>query len=146
MSPFWQSWMKIWCGAVIVFGAVLASGAFPATDGLVRTLYDVLGSQGRPDFDATARFSVGLMGAVTLGWGLTLGAVIDAAHRLGERAAPVWRMITVGIFVWYVIDGAISIATGFALNAVSNTALLAGYLVPVMASGVMREPTSLSRA
>ncbi len=31
-----------------------------------------------------------------------------------------------------------AIATGFALNAASNTVLLTGYLIPLLASGVLR--------
>ncbi len=81
------------------------------------------------------RFGIGLQGALTLGWGLTMMALIEAAKTLD---APVWRKLTLALVVWYVIDSAISIATGLALNAVSNTVLMAGYLIPVLASGVLK--------
>lgn len=57
-----------------------------------------------------------------------------AADRLGGQ---IWREITAAIAVWYGVDCAISIGTGFPLNAVSNTALVIGYLAPVLGSGVL---------
>jgi hypothetical protein len=77
------------------------------------------------------------MGAVTMGWGVTYLALFMAAHRLGADAAPVWRLATIGMVAWFVIDSALSVATGFWMNAVSNTGLAIGYLVPVLASGAM---------
>ena len=84
------------------------------------------------------RFSIALMGAVTLGWWLTLEAAFKAIDLLGDRATPVWRGVTVSVVGWYVIDGALSAATGYALNILPNTLLLVGYLIPVLAAGVMR--------
>ena len=47
-------------------------------------------------------------------------------------------LATIGMVVWFVVDSALSVATGFWMNAVSNTGLAVGYLVPVLASGAMR--------
>lgn len=138
MTGLWKTWITLWCWGVIVFGAVLAAGAFPATDGIVRTLYGILGSAPLPaDFlDAPGqRFSVALMGAVTIGWGLTILFLLPAVHAAG---APAWRGLTAALAIWFVIDGALSAATGFALNNVPNTALAIAYLVPVLASGVLK--------
>lgn len=146
MSAFWRSWMTVWCCAVVVFGVVLLGAAFEATSGPARMLFAILDGPGEPGFDAHLRFSVGLMGAVTLGWGLTLFATVNAAHDLAERAAPVWRMLTASVIAWYVIDCTISIATGFALNAASNTLLMLGYLAPVLMTGVLRARHSRVRA
>jgi len=145
VSAFWRSWMTVWCWVVVVFGVVLLGAAFEATSGPLRMLFAILDGPGEPSFDAHLRFTIGLMGAVTLGWGLTLFATVNAAHELGERAAPVWRMLTASVIAWYVIDSTISIATGFALNAASNTVLTLGYLAPVMMTGVMTEKRTLAR-
>jgi len=40
--------------------------------------------------------------------------------------------------IWFVIDGALSAATGFVLNNVPNTALAIAYIVPLLASGVLK--------
>lgn len=138
MSGLWKSWITLWCWAVILFGVVLAGGAFAATDGLVRTLYSILGALS-PDalqMDAPGmRFSIGLMGAVTIGWGLTILLLLPAIHAAGAAG---WRGLTGALVAWYVIDGALSAATGFALNIVPNTGLAIAYLIPVLASGALR--------
>jgi len=138
MTGLWKTWITLWCWGVIVFGAVLALAAFPATDTIARTLFGVIG--GVPDGVALfeplgMRFSVGLMGAVTLGWGFTVLFLLPTMHAAG---APAWKGLTAALAIWFVIDGAISVATGFALNAVSNTVLMTAYLVPLLASGVLK--------
>jgi hypothetical protein len=42
----------------------------------------------------------------------------------------------------YVIDSAISVASGVPVNAVSNTALIAALLAPILASGVLGNRTA----
>jgi hypothetical protein len=137
MAGLWKNWITAWCWAVIVFGAVLAAAGLPATDGVARVLFGVVG--GLPAdpamFEPTGmRFAVALMGAVTLGWGFTILFLLPAIHAAGASA---WKGLTAAILIWYVIDSAFSVATGFALNAVSNTGLLIAFLVPVLASGAL---------
>ena len=135
MSHFWRNWLYVWCGLVIVFGAVLAGAGLDATDAVAETLFEVLGSS-VAEWTPHLRFSVALMGAVTLGWGISFAALFMAAHRLGPEAAPVWRVASFGVLAWFIMDSSLSVVTGFWLNAVSNTGLVIGYLVPVLASGV----------
>ncbi|MFN7178423.1 hypothetical protein [Hyphomonas sp.] len=138
MSKFWKTWMTVWCWGVILFGAVLAGGAFPATDGIVRALYAILGgAPATPEmFDAPGmRFSVGLMGAVTIGWGATILNLLPAIHQAGAAA---WRGLTLALALWFVIDGVISAATGYALNNLPNTALAVLYFIPVLTTGVLK--------
>lgn len=145
MSDFWRNWLTIWCIAVAVFGAVLMGGAFEATSGPVRLLFDVLDGPGDPVYDAHFRFSLALMGAVTFGWSGTFYAAFQAAHALERRARPIWLLITASALGWYAVDSALSIATGFAMNAASNTVLLIGYLVPLFASGVLQSHAPSAR-
>lgn len=137
MSGFWRGWLNVWAVVVVVFGLVLAGGGLDATDGVVEVLYGVMGPSGGFEWTPHLRFATALMGAVSIGWGLTFFAAFGAAHRLGDQAGPVWRMLTVAAVLWFVIDSALSVVTGFWLNAVSNTGLMIGYLVPVLASGVL---------
>jgi hypothetical protein len=139
MRNYWQNWLSAWSAAVVIFGVVLAGGAFEATDGLLRALLTLF-SNPLPDvMDAHHRFGFGLMGAVSLGWGLTFYGAFKALHALDAKtAAPIWRFMNIGIFAWYLIDSYISVATGFWMNAVSNTLLVIAYYIPVLKSGVLR--------
>jgi hypothetical protein len=123
----------------LAFGVVLALVAWPATDGPGRFVFAILsGDPARLALldQPIARFGLGLQGALTIGWAMTMFAMLRLAQAGG---AAVWRSLTLSLLAWYGIDSAISMATGFPLNAVSNTLLMAGYLAPVLASGALRE-------
>lgn len=139
MNGFWKTWMRVWCWGVVAFGGVLALSAVPALDAAPRFVLGLVGgSPGLLD-QSEMRFAFGLQGALTLGWSVSMMAMVGLAHQSG---APVWRSLTASLLVWYVIDSLISVATGFPLNAVSNTLLTAGYLAPVLATGVLRAPAT----
>ncbi len=139
MTGFWQNWLRLWAWGVIIFGVALAGGAFAATDGAIRALFDLLGNAFPAEPDAHHRFSLGLMGAVSIGWGLTLLGIFGAIFGLAKDAAiSFWRAVLAGTLGWYAIDGCISIATGFALNLVPNTLLLALLLIALFKSGALR--------
>lgn len=137
MTGFWRTWMTAWCWAVAAFGLVLAGAAFEATSGPTRLLFAVLNGPEPLDLSAQMRFSEAVLGAVTLGWSVTLMAAIQAANLLGDRGRPVWGLIVASVVVWWVIDSALSMATGYGLNAVPNTVFLAALLLPILRSGVL---------
>ncbi|WP_425230298.1 hypothetical protein [Sphingomonas sp.] len=119
--------MRWWCWLVIVFGAVLVGAACDLTDGPAVALMRWMG---RAPIDATPplRFAVGLMGAVTLGWGASLLAVAATSDALApDLRVILWRRIGWAVLAWFTIDSIVSIATGFWPNAVSNTVLLAAF-------------------
>lgn len=145
MSDFWKTWLTIWCGAIVVFGAVLLGAALPATDAMARACLALMSDApfDQALFDAPAfRFAVALLGAVTLGWGLTMLAVV----RAGAAEASRWRAVTAAVLIWYAVDSIASVASGFALNAVSNTLFLAAFLVAVIGSGVLGRDRATSAA
>jgi hypothetical protein len=138
VTDFWKRWLTAWAWGVIAFGLLLVGAGFAATDTLAMETFRLFGvAPFAPD--AMHRFSIGLMGAVTMGWGITYLAAFRALHLLSEpQAAPIWRNLTMGTLLWYVIDSWISVANGVGMNAVSNTLLLVLFLIPVLRSGVMR--------
>jgi hypothetical protein len=139
MNKFWQNWLSVWAIFVATFGLILAAGAFEASDGLTRMLFTLFGNPMPDTPDALHRFAIGLMGAVTIGWGLTYYAAFKALNGLDAKtAAPLWRFILFASLVWYVVDSAISCATGYSMNAASNTVLIISLLIPVVKSGVLR--------
>jgi hypothetical protein len=141
MNLFWRTWLDIWCWIVVGFGAVMVLGAWQATDSLTRFLYDLFywPLDGRDGFGDATRLTCGVLGAVTLGWGLTLRPLVALGHEVGGR---VWRPVSVGLLAWYCIDSAISVALGAAGNAVSNTLLLFGFFLPFIATGTLRDALS----
>lgn len=139
MSSFWSGWLLVWCWSVLAFGALLVSAALPGFDGAARAVFSLFANSptNAASFDLPAvRFGLGLQGALTIGWGMTMFAVFAAAKTVG---APIWRSFTIALLVWYVIDSAISMATGFWINAISNTVVMIGYLVPVLVSSVLKD-------
>ncbi|WP_310497262.1 hypothetical protein [Sandarakinorhabdus sp.] len=139
MSNFWRNWLTVWCWAVALFGLVLAAGGFAATSAPAALAMSLLHSGPAPVFDEPLRFAVGLMGALTLGLAMLVAAAMRGADALGEGAGPVWSAITNALLVWYVVDSSISCANGFVLNAVSNTGIIVMFLVPMLASGVLKK-------
>lgn len=137
MQGFWKHWMIAWFVFGMAFAIVLALAAWPPADGITRPILGLIAGDAHPSsiFDPMPmRFAIGLQGALSLGWLLTMMIAMRAADSLG---AQIWREITAAIGVWYVVDCAISLGTGFPLNAVSNTILIIGYLIPVLGSGVL---------
>lgn len=137
LSRFWQNWLYAWCAGVALFGLVLAGVAFEGTSGPTKTIFKLLNGD-LVELNPHLRFSTALLGAVSIGWSLTLVAAIAAAIRLGRSGRSIWMILTASVLAWYVIDSSLSIATGFGLNAVPNTVLLAGFLLPVLRSGVLK--------
>jgi hypothetical protein len=88
-----------------------------------------------------ARFSVGLMGAVLIGWAIAIFGIVDVAPQAG---AKIWHWLTLSMVVWFIIDSAISWTNGFRLNLVTNGVFVLTYFVPLFASGVLGRKTALS--
>ncbi len=140
MSKYWQNWFSAWAIFVALFGLVLAGGAFAATDSLTAALFSLFGNPLPVDIDSHHRFAIGLMGAVTMGWGLTYYGAFKALFALDSAtAAPIWRYLLSIALVWYVVDSVISIATGFWMNAVSNTIVMVLFLILLFKSGAMKD-------
>lgn len=140
MSGFWRGWFAIWCVLIGLFGAVLSGGAFEATSGPVRLVLAGLRGPGEALFDPALRFSLAVMGAVSIGWAVTLFAVIRAAIALGDQGRPLWTAVSAGMVSWFLIDSALSVATGFGLNVVPNLGLAGMYVVGLVGSGPLKRP------
>ena len=121
MAAGQTSAMRIWCWIIVAFGAIIIVTALERTLG--ERLFAVFGHSEPVPWSPHLVFTMSLMGAVTVGWGLTLLAIARQ-----DVDASVWRGVTVALIIWYFVDSALSIGTGFWRNAVSNSVLLLAYL------------------
>lgn len=136
MTAFWRNWLTLWCIGAGLFGLILYGAAFAATTGPTALFMNLIGGEWPADAGAPLRFAFGLMGALTIGWMITLYALCRTAWSLDAATArPLWRGAAVGIAAWYVLDGYVSIATGFPLNVASNTVLALALGWPILKQG-----------
>jgi hypothetical protein len=139
MNGFWKNWLTIWAWGVIFFGAILALFVFPAIEGPSRLFYALIQKPVPAQPDAFFRFAMGLIGCITMGWGLTMLACFKAAWMMDpDKAKGIWRSFTAAVFFWFVTDSVASVYTGFSFNAVSNTVLIGLYIIPIWRSGVLK--------
>jgi hypothetical protein len=75
------------------------------------------------------KFIYGVLGSVMIAWSVTLLFILAGQFRRGESEG--WNTITVSILIWFIVDSAISILTGFWQNAVSNTVFLVLAAIPL---------------
>lgn len=141
MNPFWRLWFFAWSWSIGIFGAVIAGGAFEATSAPITLVYELVRVAGGSAirFDPTLRFSLGVMGAVSIGWAVMLYFILFEAlqTRSLKAAKPLWNAISSGMAAWFVIDSTLSIATGFGYNVVPNVLLTGMYVVGLIGIGVL---------
>ncbi|WP_448586779.1 hypothetical protein [Thermaurantiacus sp.] len=133
MTGLWRSWFRLSCGGVIAFGLRLSAGAFEATSGPARLVFALIGRPLPAILDPFHHFLLAVLGAVTMGWGLTLLVVMD--HASGPVSAT---GLAAAILLWFVVDSGLSVATGFPRNVLPNTLILAGVLLPLLAARRLR--------
>ena len=137
MSNFWKIWLDIWCLAVIIFGGVLVSASITGFESGTKTFITLINPIDMPVFNEIERFAFGLIGAITMGWGVTFFYFFRAAHasNIGNK---MYRQAFVVMIIWNLIDGYVSYRTGFALNIASNLLLSLGMVIPLYMSGKLR--------
>lgn len=131
---FWEQCLHAWVWMVIGFGLLFSGAGVPGLDTGAGLFYRVVsgGTVDAGDFDAPGmRISVSLVGAVMLGWGCAMLAV----YRACGADVAVWRGLSRAVLIWFVVDSTLSVLTGFAWNAVSNTLFVVLFLVPAVKLG-----------
>jgi hypothetical protein len=142
MTTFHRTWLQWWCYALIALGAVFALTVAPSLAGPVALFTDLIfwPVDGRPALDRASALAMSIIGAVMIGWGLLMAALL----RHDDLAADprVLRAMTTAVTVWFVVDSFVSILGGAWLNAVSNTVIYAAFIWPMLASGVLARSAS----
>jgi len=134
IRALWWRWLVVAAWVVILFGLamVLAPGFTLRLFGLL--LYSSSGHMESFGAEAVTYLSLthGVLGAVMVGWGITLLFAALGPFRRGSREG--WRIIAVSLAVWFVLDTAFSLWSGFWQNAVLNLGLAILFAVPLAAT------------
>jgi hypothetical protein len=116
--------LQLWALTMVAFGLAIATVPWVRT-----TLFPWM-ADADTDLDAGLTglqqdyltFNQTLIGALTAGLGLAVFWLAREPLARGERWG--WTAIATSVGLWFVVDSAASIATGFARNAVCNVVLV----------------------
>jgi hypothetical protein len=131
ISTFWWRWLVL-----VVNGVILFSLGFIFLPDLMQSLFNGMffnttAAHFGPEATDYLKFVYGVLGAVMLGWMVTLLCVIMRSFRRGEREA--WNTVAISIVIWFVIDSTFSLRMGFPQNAVFNVLFLVLFAIPLAA-------------
>ena len=147
MTGFWQRWMIVWCWMTIIVGAAFALAAFAPTRGPALIFMEIVfwPIDGQPAvLSREAAFATALCGAIMIGWGILMLGLARDPELSGKP--KVWRLMTVGMVAWFMIDSIASWVTGAGVNVLGNIGFLATFLTPVIQSGVLSTTSPGQRA
>jgi hypothetical protein len=132
---FWWYWLIIVASGVIVFSFSMVI----APNLVQQLLFDTMffsSAQMQTIFGNTAAsyilFMYRVLGAVMIGWMISLLFILAGSFRQGERQG--WYAVTASIMVWFLIDSGFSISTGFWQNAVFNVIFFVLFIIPLAAT------------
>lgn len=141
-NPLWDRWLAVAIGLVGLLGVVLVVAAQPAVAVADRVFFGGPGPvSGGPGVEYLA-FVYRVLGAVLIGWTVTLAAAWRALRAAGAgahsgRDRRAWWTVAGSVGVWFVADTTASLTSGFPANALLNLALAT--LVAVPLAGMWRE-------
>ncbi len=130
---FWLGWLKVTMIMVIVAGVFLAIfSGFANTQFLDAKINKVFlyGSNTGHQIESLKNWYTGLVGALMMGWGISMLYVVS--HPLRKREQWAWRSIFYPVVVWYIIDSGISAYFGVIFNVVINTILFLQIMAPLL--------------
>jgi hypothetical protein len=132
-EKFWYGWLKVAGIIVVVFGILLAiisqlKGFLLITEQIARIFF--LNEQVLVHIASLQAWMIGIIGATTAGWGVTLLYLILIPLKRKEKWA--WNAIFLSLLIWFVIDTSISTYYGAKFNVFLNIALLLQFLAPLL--------------
>lgn len=134
VNRFWWRWLVVVAVGVILFG--LSFILIPAPlQALFNTVFF-----GTADADALyneraanyVSFIYTILGAVMIGWMISILFTLYGAFRRGERSG--WLAVTLSVTVWYLLDSTSSLVSGFTFNFILNTVFFVLFVIPLAAT------------
>jgi hypothetical protein len=77
-------------------------------------------------------FTYRVLGAVMVGWMISLLFILAGSFRRGQREG--WVAMTGSIAVWFLLDSGVSISVGYWQNAVFNVIFFVLFIIPLAAT------------
>ncbi len=77
-------------------------------------------------------FAHRVLGAVMIGWGVSLLIIVVSLWRLENSLA--WYALTFSILAWFIPDTLFSLSSGFAGNALLNLIFFVAFAIPLTAT------------
>jgi hypothetical protein len=139
MAGPWRGWLVAWCWSVIVVGFLLLAVVVPPLSAPTRLYIDMAfwPMDGQPVVSARETlFSLGILGAVTVGWGVLMLGLVTSPGLAALPAA--WRWATGALAVWFAGLCLASWAAGAPTNMLSGANLFLTWLYPVWRGGFLR--------
>ncbi|MBZ0318843.1 MAG: hypothetical protein K8L91_20675 [Anaerolineae bacterium] len=131
----WRRWLIVVTIGVMVYAAGLM--LLPQTmHGLFNALFFADSKQVRRIGEDNVEFIqlvYGVLGAVMIGWMVTLLALMR--HNFQTDPRGIWQILVLSIGVWFVVDSGFSVVTGFVEHAVFNMGFLVLYAIPLVGMG-----------
>lgn len=126
------AWLKTGSAVTIGFGVLIAAAAIPALQAPTGYLLDLvfLPLDGAPSTGGeAARLLSAISGGVLVGWGLMIWLLATTLYASEPMICR--KIILTSIISWFVVDSAMSIASGAVLNAFFNVGFLLVFVLPV---------------
>jgi hypothetical protein len=134
VNNFWWKWV-----IVVIIGVMIFSLTLMLIPDTMQELFNILfygsaDADGRFDENASdyIQFVYGVLGAVMIGWSVSMLTTVFGAFKRGEREG--WNGLALSIVVWFVVDSAFSIYAGFVENAVFNLTVFVMLAIPLGAT------------
>ena len=121
----------------MAFGGILAGAGFDGFKVGEKLMLTLQNPISEPVFNDIERFSFGLIGAITIGWGLTLFYFFLASHA-SNMGNKMYLQAFVVLIIWNLVNGYISYRTGFQLNIASNLLLSLSFVIPLYWTGKLQ--------
>lgn len=128
----WTNVLLIIAAITIALGAFMVLPPYPSIAYFNFILYmdPAFPSDFSPEAKRYITFLYGVLGCVMIGWMVLILGLIR--HKLSKGDGSTWTIIMASLLIWYVPDTALSLAMGYWQNGVSNTALFAVFLIPML--------------